>query len=103
MRASSFLILNSAFLIDSAASLRSYRNIIKSRRAYVITLIILIMFPCQRLRAIFMRHSPVFLITFLIIFVTVPCRRQTRVFIGHMPPAPPITLSPYHLSGASHA
>jgi hypothetical protein len=49
----------------TTANSANYRNIIKSRRAYVITLIILIMFPCRFLRVVFMRHSAVFLITLI--------------------------------------
>jgi hypothetical protein len=49
-----------------------YRNIIKSRRAYVVTLIILMMFPSRRPQAVFMRHSPFFLITFPATLITFP-------------------------------
>jgi hypothetical protein len=65
-----------------------YRNIIKSRRAYVITLITLIMFPWRRLRAAFMRHSPLFLITFLVSLIIFTWRQMIAAIIRPNQPHP---------------
>jgi hypothetical protein len=60
---------------------QAYRNIIRSRRAYVITWIILIMFPCDRLQAVFIGHSHILLITFLITLITFHWRDPSATFI----------------------